>query len=300
LPEPTIAADTRLVENGRVDEAGKRRRVSRTQLLIGVEGLAMLRHYGSWDVDELRARLPRVAALCAADLEAREVVEVDPAEGYAVWAASYDETEATNPMVSMEEPPVRSLIERLPPGRAVDAGCGSGRHSRLLLDLGHDVVGVDASVEMLGLARTRAPRAALVLGSLAVMPVADEVADLVVCGLALAHLPEVGRAISELARITRPGGRVIISDVHPIPALLGAHVLASRDDGTSVLIRNHFHPHGTYLAAFARAGLAVRGCMEPPYTERELELQQPDSMDVWREAVIGTPGVLIWNLERVR
>jgi ubiquinone/menaquinone biosynthesis C-methylase UbiE len=203
-------------------------------------------------------------------------------------------------MVSMEEPPVRSLIERLPPGRAVDAGCGSGRHSRLLLDLGHDVIGVDASVEMLGLARTRAPRAALVLGSLAVMPVADEVADLVVCGLALAHLPEVGRAISELARITRPGGRVIISDVHPIPALLGAHVLASRDDGTSVLIRNHFHPHGTYLAAFARAGLAVRGCMEPPYTERELELQQTDSMDVWREAVIGTPGVLIWNLERVR
>lgn len=51
-------------------------------------------------------------------------------------------------------------------GRVVDLGCGSGIWAAELLDAGYDVLGVDASAEMLALARRRAPAAELVHGSL--------------------------------------------------------------------------------------------------------------------------------------
>ena len=64
-------------------------------------------------------------------------------------------------------------------------------------------------------------RATFAEGSLTALPLADGSVDAVVCALALVHLPDVDEAIRELARVVRPGGRLIVSDVHPFLILLG-------------------------------------------------------------------------------
>ena len=54
---------------------------------------------------------------------------------------------------------MREIVDSTPPGIALDAACGTGRHCRYLLERGHDVIGVDASPEMLAKARAAAPAA---------------------------------------------------------------------------------------------------------------------------------------------
>lgn len=106
------------------------------------------------------------------------------------------------------------MLEQVPPGTAVDAACGTGRFSEVLARKGHDVVGVDSSPQMLARARQRLPQARFVLGDLQELPVADGSVDVVVCALALSHLPSLEPAMREFARVLRPNGHLVVSDVH--------------------------------------------------------------------------------------
>lgn len=74
---------------------------------------------------------------------------------------------------------------------------------------------------MLAIARRNLPEATFIEADLHTIPLADERSDLVVCGLALGHVGDLGSAIAELAPVLRPGGRVIISVLHPLQAQLG-------------------------------------------------------------------------------
>lgn len=58
-----------------------------------------------------------------------------------------------------DEGPLPALLADCPPGRALDAGCGTGRHSVKLAERGWTVVGVDAVTKPLRVARTRAAEA---------------------------------------------------------------------------------------------------------------------------------------------
>jgi len=76
------------------------------------------------------------------------------------------------------------------------------------------VIGVDGSPGMLAHARAKVPTADLRQGDLHDLPLADEEVDLVLCSLALTHLPDLKPVVKELARVLRPGGHVVIADVH--------------------------------------------------------------------------------------
>ena len=76
-------------------------------------------------------------------------------EGYGSWAGFYDEP--GNQLIDLEQPIVREILDGLPRGVALDAACGTGRHSAYLASLGHTVIGVDSSVAMLARAREKVP-----------------------------------------------------------------------------------------------------------------------------------------------
>src|SRR5207302_7255843 len=128
------------------------------EFLVGVEGLALLRHLFEEDADA-EARIAEIRNIVCGGEDVYElgvdVPIVDARGGYARWAETYDQP--GNPLVSVEQPVVWSMFERLAPGDALDAACGTGRHTRRLVDLGHRVVGVDGSPEMLGKARAAVP-----------------------------------------------------------------------------------------------------------------------------------------------
>jgi ubiquinone/menaquinone biosynthesis C-methylase UbiE len=277
------------------------RHVRLRELLVGVEGLALLRHlYDGRDEDADR-RLAEVRALLddEAFSSGELTSEADPQAGYRSWASSYDD--AGNPVIALEEPAVRSLVDHLPPGRALDAACGTGRHARHLAELGHDVVGIDLTPEMLNRARDAVPKARFFEADLVDIPADDDRFDLVVCGLALAHVADLDRAAGELARVLRRGGRLVISVLHPFQAFLGWHAPFEDERGRRRFVREHTHTHADYLAAFRAANLHVRQCIEPQLAAAEVAAKRrafrhvPDAA---LAAYVGLPAVLVWDTQK--
>jgi SAM-dependent methyltransferase len=143
------------------------------------------------------------------------------------------------------------------------------------------------------------PEATFRAGRLETLPVDDASVDLAVCALALTHCPTLAPPIRELARVVRPGGRVLLADVHPLVVWLGGHALFRDAAGRLAFVRNLAHPHSAYLAAFAEAGLVVERCLEPPVTPADLPpAPTPELADAQRVAFVGLPGSLIWDLRR--
>src|SRR5215510_12818388 len=122
------------------------------------------------------------------------VVEHDLASGYDAWAENYD---GPNPAVEADEVVVHDLLAAVPTGVALDAACGTGRHSRHLADRGFEIIGVDANRTMLARAEAKVPGGDFRVGDLRALPVDDAAVDVVVCSLALSHVPEVAPVVAE-------------------------------------------------------------------------------------------------------
>ena len=271
------------------------------ELLVGVEGLALLRHLYEASNDAAERRLAEVRRILDDDssLDGAPIRETDPGIGYREWAASYDEP--GNPIVALEQPTVWSLLEPIEPGYALDAACGTGRHAARLVALGHRVLGIDLTPEMLERARTNVPQASFLEADLLGIPTADEAFDTVVCGLALSHLPDLSPGIHELTRVLRAGGQMIISVLHPILAHLGWHAPFASPEGERGFVREHPHSHADYMTAFRAAHLEVLDCQEPQLalehvrTKRRAFDHVPEAA---AQAYVGLPGVLVWSLRK--
>jgi len=133
---------------------------------------------------------------------------VSPQEGYHLWAESFDTSGSA--ILALESRHLAPWIASVR-GRVIDIGCGTGRWMCFTR-----AIGVDASRDMLR-AAAKKPRLS---GRLAQadgrqLPFRDAAADATICTLTIGHVQPVGAALGELARITRPGGVVIVTDFHP-------------------------------------------------------------------------------------
>ncbi|AHH97889.1 hypothetical protein GCM10010174_29650 [Kutzneria viridogrisea] len=277
------------------------REVRLRELLIGVEGLALLRGLYDGPVEQADQRLAEVRRILdEPEFASGELTsEQDARVGYRAWSARYDEP--GNPMIDMEQPAVWGLLADIPPGEALDAACGTGRHARHLVELGHRVTGVDLTPEMLDVARESVPQAQFTEGDLCELPFGEDSFDLVVSGLAVAHVAELDKAISELARVLRPGGRLVISALHPFQAHLGWHAPFQDAAGNRGFVREHAHSHADYFAAFTAAGLQVRACLEPRLDVDQVRAKRRAYRAVPEAALaayLGLPGALVWDVQR--
>jgi ubiquinone/menaquinone biosynthesis C-methylase UbiE len=101
--------------------------------------------------------------------------------------------------------------------RVLDLACGTGRWLERISAQGADsAIGVDLSAAMLRVAGKKPA----IVGRLAQadclnLPFRSAVFDLVVCSFALGHIHALGAMVSELARVTKSGADVLVSDLHP-------------------------------------------------------------------------------------
>jgi ubiquinone/menaquinone biosynthesis C-methylase UbiE len=108
-----------------------------------------------------------------------------------------------------------ATLGRLDTGRVLDVGCGTGRVTAALAARGAKAWGVDPSRAMLDVARSRVPRTAgLRQGRAEALPFRDGWFDAAVCWLTV-HLWDSPRGFAEVARVLRPGGRVVIATFDP-------------------------------------------------------------------------------------
>jgi SAM-dependent methyltransferase len=273
--------------------------------LLGLEGLSLLQAYaGDHDETYAAARVAEIRAVLAAydrgELGAGDTVgEIDTRTGYASWSRTYDD--GINPLIAVEEPYVRAILDGLPPGRAVDAACGTGRYSAYLAAAGHRVIGVDTSADMLAKARAKVPAGSFAVADLAALPLADDEADLIVCALALPHVPALAPVLAEFARVLRPGGHLIVSDIHLLSLYLGGIASAIDAHGRKGRMPAHRLRPSDYLAAALPLGFEVRRFLEPCWPPSptaggpEVRAYAADAADAAYES---TPAAIIWHLRK--
>jgi malonyl-CoA O-methyltransferase len=222
-----------------------------------------------------------------------------PAEAYALWASSYP-AHAHNPVMQAEERAMLGLMPSELQGQAVlDAGCGSGRYMLHALRRGAArVIGVDISSQMLqraGAELATFPSDAevdLVQGSLTALPVPDGWANLTICGLTIGHLENLQQSLAELRRVTRPGGMLLCSDVHPIGHALGwLRDFKSGDRHYAVRHTQHLYSH--WHAACQQLGLRIEQVLEPMLDPAGI----PDGAHFDRTA-LEVPVALVFQLRR--
>ncbi len=234
--------------------------------LLGIEGLALLRAWaGDYDEAFVTARLAEVRRLldepALSEHAGVAVRDGALASAYRAWSETYDEPR--NSLFDSDEPVVHGILDGLPVGTALDAACGTGRYAAYLAGRGHRVVGVDGSAEMLHRAAARIPAGVFARADLHRLPLADDTVDVVVCGLALVHVPSLPPVFAEFARVLRPGGHLVISDVHHELVLRGSMVHAPGPGGEPGLAPTYRHAAGDYLRAALPQRLQVRRCEEP-------------------------------------
>lgn len=289
--------------------------------LVGLEGLALLRSWGGdFDRAFVLARLAEVRRFVndpvLVDHPGFDVARRESHVGYDVWAASYDHD--PNGLFAVDEPAVDAILDALPVGDALDAACGTGRFSARLAARGHRVVGVDSSSAMLDVARTKVPEGVFHVGTLDDLPVPDASVDLVLCALALSHVPDLVPVMAEFARVVRPGGHVVIDDVSHELVFRGSVVKALGPNGEPGLTPAYRHTPGDFLRAALAAGLQVRRCDEPGFDRSDSRTQAPPPPDTFElgawedcpwtllplipaaaQAAWAIAPLIIWDFERI-
>lgn len=142
--------------------------------------------------------------------------------------------------------------------RLLDVGCGDGIYSVEAARQGARVTGLDLSQEMLGEARKRSLAAGVTVdwqqGDVLRLPYPDNRFDIVIAITLLCLVPDPGAAICEMARVTAPGGRVVLADLHRW-SLVAAKRRIRGWGGDEFWRGAHFWTAKELLTLMARAGL---------------------------------------------
>ena len=114
---------------------------------------------------------------------------------------------------------LHALLALIDPTLTVgDLGCGTGQVSELLAPHVDAVIAVDGSADMVQAARRRLKGTTHVdvrRGDMEALPIDDGQLDVAVMALVLHHVPEPVRALTEVHRVLKPGGRALIVDMLP-------------------------------------------------------------------------------------
>lgn len=156
----------------------------------------------------------------------RADLEKQPAEVAAMFdevAARYD---LTNDVLALGQTRLwrRAVLHAVAPRpgeRILDLAAGTGTSSVPFAARGASVVPCDFSLGMLRVGRAREPGLPFVAGDALRLPFADATFDAVTISFGLRNTVEPGAALAEMARVTRPGGRLVVCEFsHPTLAPL--------------------------------------------------------------------------------
>jgi SAM-dependent methyltransferase len=186
------------------------------------------------------------------------------------------------------------------------------------------VIGVDTSPEMLARAHEKVPDGDFYEADLHDVPLADDSVDLIVCAVALAHVPDLAPALAEFVRVLRPQGHLVISDSRGLIGDIGLPLVKIAPDGEFGYMPIWARLASDYLAAALPLGLHVRRCDEPRRPSPLVEddgtavydgVPAPDDVrgnppNIWslhpfcpaatNAAWRGNPAVIIWHFQLPR
>jgi malonyl-CoA O-methyltransferase len=159
-----------------------------------------------------------------------------------------------------EEAAMKRLCPPLTQKVVLDLACGTGRYGLLAHEQGAAaVIGIDNSSAMLR--ANRLPY--LCLSSTEALPLPSASVDVILCGLALGHLPQLEASINEIGRVLKAGGCALVSDFHPFIFLNGQQRTFTTADGHTYAVEHYAHLYNDYHHAGEQANLEIEDVLEP-------------------------------------
>jgi ubiquinone/menaquinone biosynthesis C-methylase UbiE len=218
-------------------------------------------------------------------------MRVSAIEGHRLWAPIYDS--GLNPISALERRAMHSLLKRLQPSRVVDVACGTGQWLLHFQQAGAEVFGCDACEEMLAEATKHSSlRGRVTLADAESIPFCDSTADLVLCSLSLGYFHDIQRIFCEFARVSKPGGLIGVSDLHP-DALASGWTRSFKLGEQRYDLEHYARPLQEIGCAASRAGLRTMFRQEIHFAAPELPIFQQSGKEQISKFVTSVPAIFI-------
>lgn len=184
---------------------------------------------------------------------------VSTREGYDRWAEVYDDE--ANPLVIIEGPEVARALGEVRDLDILDVGCGTGRHAVELAKAGARVTGIDFSSGMLEKAKAKPGGEAVRFihqDAAGPLPFEKGSFDRVISCLVVDHVEDLAAFFSELRRVCRDDGFIVISVMHPAMMLKGVQArFTDPKSGQEVRPQSVANRISDYVMGAISAGLRI-------------------------------------------
>ena len=183
-------------------------------------------------------------------------------EAYNQWSATYDTDE--NRTRDLDQVVTRQTLEGMRCESILEIGCGTGKNTLLLAEIGERVRALDISEGMLKRAKAKLDLDNVIFSVADITrqwPCADESINLVVCNLVLEHIEDLPSIFSETRRCLVDGGRFFICELHPFRQYQGTQARFQKDQST-IEIEAFVHHISDFLAAADKHELKLKKLRE--------------------------------------
>jgi malonyl-CoA O-methyltransferase len=183
-------------------------------------------------------------------------------EAYTAWSPTYDAVE--NPTRDLDLLATRETLGQLRFQSILELGCGTGKNTALLTQIGKRVQAVDFSAGMLAQAQAKiqASNVTFATGDITQpWPYANQTFDLIVTNLVLEHIADLAFVFAEAQRCLQPNGHFFVSELHPYRQYGGLQANFERA-GERIDIPAFVHHLSDFVNAAAQVGLRLERLQE--------------------------------------
>jgi ubiquinone/menaquinone biosynthesis C-methylase UbiE len=178
-------------------------------------------------------------------------------DAYTDWSTTYDRDR--NLTRDLDETITRETLMKLRCKEVIEIGCGTGKNTTLLAQIGQRVRALDFSEGMIEKARTKLSHDNVTFEVADITqpwPFGTQSVDLVVCNLVLEHIKDLPFVFAEVSRVLMTKGRCFISELHPFRQYQGTQANFLRDEKRTE-IPAFVHHISEFLDAAAANDLAL-------------------------------------------
>lgn len=166
------------------------------------------------------------------------------------WLTSIEENISRNHVLI---PKTMEILGDIAGKKVLDLGCGEGGYSRLLSEKGAKVMGIDASKTLISAAKELSADMNIdyyVKSACALEGIKNNTFDIVISAMCLMAIEDLESALSEMYRVLKPGGTVVISILHP--CFSGSNIGWSSDNEFSKFIVDSYYHEGSYQEGLSK------------------------------------------------
>jgi malonyl-CoA O-methyltransferase len=183
-------------------------------------------------------------------------------QAYTDWSATYEQDR--NLTRDLDRIVTRETLANLRSNSILELGCGTGKNTALLAQIGEHVSAMDFSAGMIEKARQKFSfdNVTFIVADIS-QPwrFADQSFDLIVCNLVLEHIADLSFVFAEASRVLREGGRFFVSELHPFRQYQGTQARFQRNHETTQ-IPAFVHNVSDFIGAGEANKLALSGMKE--------------------------------------